>query len=142
MKTRSTFWLCTFAFTFSFLMSVSSCKQVYLIEKETDNEYVLLNELPLNPFDRFILHWKTTYDSEFVKLDSRSGKFFYLKTYDYSKVLNGKADSLGNNASALHKELKWVKNLLWVLVGCFAALFLIVLWHKGNNDDENDSYPL
>jgi hypothetical protein len=143
MKNKSITWLCVFALIFSFLISVSGCSTQYLIEKSTGNEYVQLKELPLNPVDRFILHWKTTYDSPFAKLDSRSGKFFYLKTYDYSKVLLVKTVSIQNNINNQSKEVKFVVRLLWILVCAAAALFLIIWWHHSRNgDDEDDSYPL
>lgn len=130
-----------------FILTCLGCSsQLYLIDKSTGKEYVLLKELPLKPIDRLILHWRTTYDSPYIQLDSKSGKFFYLKGYDYSKVIHSSTDTLQNRFNLYAKEWKWLKRLTLFTIGCSIG-FIIIMWlhlhnNKGNDNNEDDSYPL
>jgi len=68
---------------------LSGCCTTYFVHE--DKEYVLLAELNLNPKERIQLHWKTDSRSEYAHLDSRSGKFYYDKRFNYKEYLkNGK----------------------------------------------------
>jgi hypothetical protein len=128
---------------FTILFTFTSCVTTYLVEKSTGKEYVLLKELPLNAVDRFIIHWKTQSDSPFAKFDSRTGKFFYLKTYDYSKVVHIKTETIQDNINTQSKEFKWAQKLLWILAGSSIFIFFLIWWHQNQNkDNEDDSYPL
>jgi len=70
------------------IVLLSGCSSIYLVEKTTGQEYILLKELPnLTTKDRVFLHWKTTYNSPFVKFNNRSGKFYYQINYNYSQIL-------------------------------------------------------
>ena len=68
------------------VLLLSGCMTPYIVKN--NSEYVLLNELNLTAKERLMLHWKTTYDSKYAVYDSRSGKFFYSKNYDYSFLKN------------------------------------------------------
>jgi len=70
-------------------LTLSGCSTVYCVKD--NKEYVLLAELNLSPKERLILHWKTDQRSEYAHLDSRSGKFYYDKRFNYKEYLkNGK----------------------------------------------------
>ena len=68
------------------LFLTCSCTSFYYIKD--NQEYVRITELGLSKKDQFELHWITTTSSEYAIYCNRSERFYYLKEYNYKKLLN------------------------------------------------------
>jgi hypothetical protein len=97
-----------------------NCSTIYLVDKKTGQEWVLMSELNLTAIEKFELHWKTSSESPFAKYDSRSESFYYDPSFDYSIIL--KKDSI-----KIENRLDQTSFRRILLIIAIVSLFLIII---------------